>query len=53
VKIKGKYRYQILVKGNRANPLHRFVEALVAETKKRWSGRGINLTIDVDPMSVM
>ena len=52
-KIKGRHRYQMLIKGNRANILHRFVEELVGETKKRWPGRGIRLTVDVDPMSVM
>ncbi len=52
-KIKGKYRYQMLIKGKPANILHRFVEELVGETKKRWPGRGISLTIDVDPISVM
>jgi len=53
VKIKGKYRYQMLIKGIRANLLHRIVEQLVGETKKRWRGKGISLTIDVDPISVM
>ncbi|NIS60521.1 MAG: primosomal protein N' [Proteobacteria bacterium] len=53
VKIKGKYRYQMLIKGTRVKPLHRFVEELVGETKKRWPVRGIGLTIDVDPISVM
>ena len=52
-KIKGKYRYQMLIKGKPVNILHRFVEELVGETKKRWPGRGISLTIDVDPISVM
>lgn len=53
VKLKGKYRYQMLIKGKRVNILHRFVEELVGETKKRLPGRGIRLTIDVDPISVM
>jgi primosomal protein N' (replication factor Y) len=53
VKLKGKYRYQMLIKGKRANPLHRFAQELAEKTKKRWVGRGINLTIDVDPISVM
>jgi hypothetical protein len=35
------------------NPLHRFVEELVGETRKRWPVKGISLTIDVDPISVM
>ena len=53
VKLKGKYRYQMLIKGKRANPLHRFAQELAEKTKKRWVGRGINLSIDVDPISVM
>jgi len=53
VKIKGRYRYQMLIKGTRVNPLHRFVEELVGETRKRWPVKGISLTIDVDPISVM
>jgi primosomal protein N' len=52
-KIKGRFRYQMLIKGKYSNLLHRFVEELVGETKKLWPGRGINLTIDVDPISVM
>ena len=53
VKLKGKYRYQMLIKGKRANSLHRFAQELAEKTKKRWVGRGINLSIDVDPISVM
>jgi primosomal protein N' (replication factor Y) len=53
VKLKGKYRYQMLIKGKKVNVLHRFVEEVVGETKKRWPGGGISLTIDVDPISVM
>jgi primosomal protein N' (replication factor Y) len=53
VKLKGKYRYQMLVKGKRAHSLHQFVEELAQEMNKRWIGRGISLTIDVDPISVM
>ncbi|UCD72339.1 MAG: primosomal protein N' [Syntrophobacterales bacterium] len=53
VKLKGKHRYQMLVKGKRAHPLHRFVEELAEEMNKRWIGSGINLSIDVDPISVM
>jgi len=53
VKLKGKYRYHMLIKGIRAIPLHRFVEELSRNMKKQWVGRGVNLTIDVDPISVM
>ncbi len=53
VKLKGKYRYHMLIKGLRAMPLHRFVEELSRNMKKQWVGRGVNLTIDVDPISVM
>jgi primosomal protein N' (replication factor Y) len=53
VKLKGRYRYQILLKGDRASILHRFVEELLGETKKLWAGERINVTVDVDPVSVM
>ncbi len=53
LKLKGKYRYQMLVKGSRANPLHRFVKELSEQLNKRWIGRGISLTIDVDPISLI
>jgi primosomal protein N' (replication factor Y) len=53
VKLKGKYRYQMLIKGKRANTLHRFAEELAEEMNKQWGGRGISLSIDVDPISVM
>jgi len=53
VKLKGRYRYQMLIKGMWANPLHRFLEELAEAMKERWRGKGINLNIDVDPMSVM
>jgi primosomal protein N' (replication factor Y) len=53
VKLKGRYRYQMLIKGVRANPLHRFVAELAEASKERWRGKGITLNIDVDPISVM
>jgi primosomal protein N' (replication factor Y) len=53
VKLKGKYRYHMLIKGKRVNPLHRFVEELAEEMNRRWGRAGIGLSIDVDPISVM
>jgi len=52
-KLKGKYRYHMLIRGKRANPLHRFVEELAEEMNRRWGRAGIGLSIDVDPISVM
>jgi primosomal protein N' (replication factor Y) len=52
-KLKGKYRYHMLIKGKRANPLHRFVKELVEEMNRRWGRGEIGLSIDVDPISVM
>jgi primosomal protein N' (replication factor Y) len=53
VKLKGKYRYQMLLKGTQANLLHRFARELAERMKRQWAGRKINFSIDVDPISVM
>ncbi len=53
VKLKGRYRYQMLIKGKHVNFLHRFARELAERMKKQWAGRKINLSIDVDPISVM
>jgi primosomal protein N' (replication factor Y) len=53
VKLKGKYRYQMLLKGTQANLLHRFARELAERMKRQWAGRKITFSIDVDPISVM
>ena len=53
VKLKGKYRYHMLIKGKQVNLLHRFARELAERMKKQWAGREINFSIDVDPISVM
>lgn len=51
-KIKGKYRWQLLIKGQKAGTLHDFCNKIFKEAKKMGS-RGIKLIVDVDPMNML
>jgi primosomal protein N' (replication factor Y) len=50
-KIKGKHRWQLLVKGDRSERLHRFIAELVKEMEKQTTG--VHLEVDVDPLGMM
>jgi primosomal protein N' (replication factor Y) len=52
-RIANRYRWQILLKGRDTASLHRFVHACMHNAGIASGGRGIKLTIDVDPIYLM
>jgi primosomal protein N' (replication factor Y) len=52
-RIAGKYRWQILLKGQRAGTLHRFVWRVMTENPALFNRRGITVAVDVDPFFMM
>lgn len=52
-KIKGKYRWQMLVKGGESKSLHQFANQLANRLKTLIKGKGVNLDIDVDPIFIL
>jgi primosomal protein N' (replication factor Y) len=50
-KVKGKYRWQLLIKSNRTETLHRFVGELIEKTGRQPAG--IQLEVDIDPVKLM
>jgi primosomal protein N' (replication factor Y) len=50
-KLKGKYRWQMLVKSDRADTLHRFIGELLSRVEKE--AIGVRLEVDVDPLNLM
>jgi len=52
-KLKGRYRYQILLKGKRPKLLHSLVGRLLKENVLKSTGKGIKWSVDVDPIQMM
>ncbi|MCJ7593212.1 MAG: primosomal protein N', partial [Desulfobacterales bacterium] len=52
-KLKGKYRWQIFVKGQGAALLHHFLGEVEGLSKGMIKGSGVNLVIDVDPYQML
>jgi primosomal protein N' (replication factor Y) len=52
-KMRGKFRWQMLAKGKSHQLLHRFAKALVSRMDVQLKGKGVNLDIDVDPVSIL
>jgi primosomal protein N' (replication factor Y) len=52
-RIKGKHRWQILVKGARVDRLHRFLHRVEALSSKLTRGSGVKVAIDVDPYQML
>ena len=52
-KLKGRHRYQMLLKGKGWRSLHDFVEKLLAEIEAEFPRRGVKLTVDVDPVHML
>ncbi|MFQ5586649.1 MAG: primosomal protein N' [Thermodesulfobacteriota bacterium] len=50
-RLKGKHRWQMLIKGEKVRPLHAFLANVKAEfDRKKY--QGVTLTIDVDPVEI-
>jgi len=52
-KMKGKFRWQMLVKGKSSQALHRFAQELGSHMEAQTKGRGVHLDIDVDPIFIL
>ena len=52
-KIARKYRWQILLKGSGARPLHEFVHQVMDKCRPLLNNRNVKVTVDVDPFSMM
>ncbi len=52
-KLKGKYRWQILIKCKRAELLHYFLKEIDTLTRKMLRGSGVGLIVDVDPYQML
>ena len=51
--MKGKFRWQMLIKGKSTKLLHHFARELAAETEALIKGMGVNLDLDVDPVFIL
>ena len=52
-RMKGKFRLQMLAKGVNSRLLHQFAEELMTQMEERIKGRGVNLSVDVDPVFIL
>jgi primosomal protein N' (replication factor Y) len=52
-KMRGKFRWQMLAKGKSPQLLHKFAEELPLRLEAHLKGKGVNLDIDVDPISIL
>ena len=52
-KVKGKYRFQILVRGFQVKPLHNFLNHWLDRVRPMLKGQGVALAVDVDPYQMM
>jgi len=52
-RIAGRFRWQILLKGDDSRPLHRFVHKIMFENAQKICGRNVSIYADVDPYFMM
>lgn len=52
-KIARHYRWQILLKGLKVTPLHRYLHKLMFENRAKISSRNVKVVVDVDPFFMM
>jgi primosomal protein N' (replication factor Y) len=52
-KMRGKFRWQMLVKGKSSQQLHQFAQELASQMEVQTKGRGVHLDIDVDPVFIL
>jgi primosomal protein N' (replication factor Y) len=53
VKMRGKFRWQMLAKGTSPQSLHQFAQELAVRLDTQIKGRRVNLDIDVDPVFIL
>jgi primosomal protein N' (replication factor Y) len=52
-KMRGKFRWQMLLKGRSSQLLHQFAQELGSYMDAQTKGRGVHLDIDVDPVFIL
>lgn len=52
-RIAGRFRWQILLKGDDSKQLHRFVRKIIFEKAQKICGRDVGMIVDVDPYFMM
>ena len=52
-KLRGKYRWQMFIKGKKTNLLHSFARQIMQEAPLRIKGKGVALSVDVDPINML
>lgn len=52
-KVRGKFRYQMLLKGLRVEPLHAYLSHLLGNLRTNPPLSGVKLVVDVDPESML
>lgn len=52
-RIAGRFRWQILLKGDDSKPLHRFARKIMFENAQKICGRDVSISADVDPYFMM
>jgi primosomal protein N' (replication factor Y) len=52
-KMRGKFRWQMLIKGKSSQLLHQFAQELASRMESQIKGKGVNLDIDVDPVFIL
>jgi primosomal protein N' (replication factor Y) len=52
-KLKGKYRWQILVKSKQAGILHEFLDRVEGMARKSLRSSGVSMIVDVDPYQML
>ena len=52
-KLKGKYRWQILVKSKQAGLLHEFLDRVEGMARKSLRSSGVSMIVDVDPYQML
>jgi primosomal protein N' (replication factor Y) len=52
-RLRGKFRWQILIKSKGASLLHLFLEGVEEMARKILKSRGVHLTIDIDPYQMI
>jgi primosomal protein N' (replication factor Y) len=52
-KMRGKFRWQMLAKGESPGLLHQFAQELALRLEEETKRKGVNLDIDVDPISIL
>jgi primosomal protein N' (replication factor Y) len=52
-RLRGKYRWHLLLKGDRAAPLHEVAETALAWGESKARPRTVRLAVDVDPIEVL